>query len=133
MKKTPLLNCELSYVIAQMGHFDTLAIGDAGLPIPRDTPRIDLAVTKGVPELLPVLKAVLSELNVQKATIAVEMQNSSPALFDVLNELIRAEGAEIEMIPHEEFKERTSSSVAVVRTGEMQSYANIILESGVVF
>lgn len=37
MKKTALLNSELSYVIAKMGHTDTLTVGDCGLPIPQDT------------------------------------------------------------------------------------------------
>ena len=34
MKKGICLNSEVSYVIAKLGHFDTLTIGDAGLPVP---------------------------------------------------------------------------------------------------
>ncbi|MFR9064882.1 MAG: RbsD/FucU domain-containing protein [[Clostridium] scindens] len=40
---------------------------------------------------------------------------------------------EIEEIPHEEFKEKTKLSKAVIRTGEYRPYANIILQSGVTF
>ena len=47
MKKSALLNSELSYVIAKMGHTDTLTVGDCGLPIPQETQRIDLALRKG--------------------------------------------------------------------------------------
>jgi len=34
MKKTKVINSNLSRVISQMGHFDKLAIGDAGTPVP---------------------------------------------------------------------------------------------------
>ena len=33
MKKGKLLNSEISSVISQMGHTDSLTIGDCGLPI----------------------------------------------------------------------------------------------------
>ena len=39
----------------------------------------------------------------------------------------------IDTIPHIEFKQRTGSACAVVRTGEFTPYANVILVSGVVF
>ena len=52
MKKSALLNSELSYVIAKMGHTDTLTVGDCGLPIPQETQRIDLALRKGTPGFL---------------------------------------------------------------------------------
>ena len=37
MKKTKVINSDISRVIAQMGHFDKLSIGDAGMPVPRTT------------------------------------------------------------------------------------------------
>lgn len=37
MKKGILLNSQISAVIADMGHFDTLGIGDAGMPVPNTT------------------------------------------------------------------------------------------------
>lgn len=49
MKKTCLLNNSISSVISKMGHTDIIAIGDCGLPIPKETKRIDLALTKGIP------------------------------------------------------------------------------------
>ena len=49
MKKGVCLNSEISYTISRMGHFDTIAIGDAGLPIPSEVKRIDLAVSPGIP------------------------------------------------------------------------------------
>ncbi|MDN6111897.1 MAG: D-ribose pyranase, partial [Tetragenococcus halophilus] len=46
MKKTKVINSNLSRVIAQMGHFDKLAIGDAGTHVPDETDKIDLDVTQ---------------------------------------------------------------------------------------
>lgn len=131
MKKAVLLNQPISAVIAGMGHKDTLAIGDCGLPIPEGPVRIDLAVVKGLPTFLDVLDAVLEELCVEKVTIASEMKDVNPALYAILQE--KFAGKEIEEIPHEAFKEHTKTSKAVIRTGEYKPYANIILHSGVTF
>ena len=49
MKKTGVLNIQLSQTIAALGHGDMLVIADAGLPIPKGVPCIDLAVALGVP------------------------------------------------------------------------------------
>jgi D-ribose pyranase len=131
MKKTGLLNQPLSATIAGMGHLDTLAVADAGLPIPPETTRIDLAVSAGVPPFLDVLKAILGEMAVQGAIIAHEMAERSPAMRAALLDLLG--DVPVEAIPHEAFKARTREAVAVVRTGEFTPYANVILIAGVVF
>ena len=129
MKKTTLLNQPLSAVIAGMGHKDTLTIGDCGLPVPDGPERIDLAVVKGLPGFLEVLDAVLSELHVEKVTIASEMQAGNPELYAAMRE--RFQGIEFVEVPHETFKTMSRASRAIVRTGECRAYANIILQSGV--
>ena len=52
MRKTVLLNSEISSVISRMGHTDMLTVGDCGLPVPDGVQRIDLALKKGVPRFL---------------------------------------------------------------------------------
>ena len=131
MKKTTLFNSALSGVISRMGHMDTLTIGDAGLPIPEGPERIDLALVKGIPTFLDVLKATLSELEVQRVTIAAQMKDKNAELYETMKKLFA--GVEIVEVPHAEFKQLTATSKAVVRTGECRPYANIILESGVIF
>lgn len=131
MKKIGVLNKEISEVIAGMGHYDMLVIGDAGLPIPQGVKRIDLALTRGVPEFHQTLRVVLEELQVQQAVIASEMENVSPELYQTVVKIMG--NTPIRTVPHEEFKNMTQHSVAVIRTGEFTPYANIILESGVVF
>ena len=131
MKKSTLLNSDLSRVISQMGHTQTLTIGDAGLPVPKGVERIDLAVVKGLPGFLDVLDAVLTELHVEKIILAEEIKTVNPEMeADVLK---RFPGIAVEYVPHETFKVCTKSSEAIVRTGETKAYSNVILQSGVTF
>lgn len=131
MKKVGTLNQSLSEVIAGLGHMDQLVIGDAGLPIPKETRRIDLALTKGVPSFLETLQVILGDMQVEQAIVAEEMIDISPALFEQVKNLLHE--IPFETIPHTEFKKQTSVAQAVVRTGEFTPYANIILVSGVIF
>lgn len=131
MKKTPLLNSEISRVISQMGHTDSIAIGDAGLPIPNSVERIDLAVIKNLPTFIDTLKAILTELEIEEVEIAREIKDASPEVYESIAKEIG--NAKITWISHEELKENLKKCKAVVRTGEQTPYANIILKSGVVF
>src|SRR5439155_170131 len=131
MKKSGILNAELMRVIASMGHTDLLVIADSGLPIPASVPRIDLALVAGVPSFLQVLQAVLAELQVEAATVAEEMRQRSPALYQAARHLLGA--TPLQHIAHEEFKALLPRVRGVVRTGEQTPYANIILQSGVTF
>ena len=131
MKKIGTLNQPLSAVIAGLGHMDTLVVADAGLPIPPETQRIDLALTKGVPPFLETLKTVLSELQVESAIVAEEMTSASPDVYQGIIDLMGS--TPINIVSHEAFKNRSASAAAVIRTGEFTPYANIILIAGVVF
>jgi D-ribose pyranase len=131
MKKVGTLNQPLSEVIAGLGHMDKLVICDAGLPIPIETQRIDLALTQGVPTFLGTLQVILDEVQVESALIAEEMIDVSPELYEQVNNLFT--DISLTTIPHNEFKKQTKSARAIVRTGEFTPYANIILVSGVVF
>lgn len=131
MKKTKLLNSELSTVIAMMGHTDKIAVGDAGLPVPDSSKRIDLAVKRGLPSFLDVLETILYELEIEEVTLASEMITQNPDLYKEMTR--RFSSVKINFVPHSEFKEITKSCKAVVRTGECMPYANIILQSGVAF
>lgn len=139
VKKGLLLNSEISYVISKLGHTDGLVIADSGLPIPDNVKRIDLAVTRNVPGFLEVLDAVLDEQRVEEIVIATEIKEASPQMYKRILERIldikEEENVEIKIneIPHEDFKEMTKKSKAIIRTGEFTPYANVILKSGVVF
>ncbi|WP_311222614.1 MULTISPECIES: D-ribose pyranase [unclassified Acidovorax] len=130
MKRTALLHAELSHAIACMGHGDMLVIGDVGLPIPSGPRRIDLAVTPGLPTVADVLRAVLTELQVERAVIATEAVQREPggALPGWCTLPMVPE-----QLPHEDFKRLTAQARVMVRTGECTPYANVILVAGVTF
>jgi D-ribose pyranase len=131
MKRTTLLHAELSDVIARLGHGDLLVIGDAGLPIPDGPRRIDLALSPNVPRFHEVLRAVLSEMQVEGALIADEM---APNNAQVHADLRRQLGdTPVTTLSHADFKALSRSARAIVRSGEFSPYANVILRAGVVF
>jgi|SRR5919109_4398773 D-ribose pyranase len=131
MKKTTLLHSDLSYLVATLGHLDTLVIADAGLPIPAETVRIDLALTQGVPGAIQTLKVVLDEMKVERVILAEEAKERNPRFLADVQGLLPE--VPIDFVSHTDFKTRTASARAVVRTGEFSPYANVILVSGVVF
>ncbi|WP_340297100.1 D-ribose pyranase [Staphylococcus coagulans] len=134
MKKSTMLNSHVSQAIATMGHFDLLTVNDAGMPIPNDERRIDLAVTKGLPSFIDVLAAVLDELKIQKIYLAEEIKTHNAAQLKQIKALIDQD-VEIAFIPHSEMKAYLSHPLnkGNIRTGEITPFSNIILESNVTF
>jgi D-ribose pyranase len=131
MKKIGTINQPISSLIAGLGHTDTLVVADAGLPIPAETLRIDLALTKNIPTFLDTLRVVLTEMQVERAIVAEEMLDVSPQVYEAVKEMLG--DVPVETVTHLIFKERTRSARAVIRTGEFTPYANVILTAGVVF
>ncbi len=131
MKKTGLLNQPVSALIAGLGHTDAVVITDAGLSIPVSVPRIDLAVSPGIPGFLDVTRAMLSEMQISGAIVAKELAVHSPKMFADI--VILLAGVPLTQVPHSEFRELTFSARAAVRTGEFTPYANMILVSEVIF
>lgn len=131
MKKTALINSEISALVARMGHTDSLVIGDCGLPVPDGVQRIDLALVRGQPGFMDSLRAILTELKAERILVAEELVKENPALLQEIKALLPE--AKLDAVPHESFKKETASAKAVIRTGECTPYANIILYSGVEF
>lgn len=135
MKKGKLLNSELSYEIAKIGHTSHITLCDAGLPFPKGVKRIDLAIEAGYPSFIKTLDAILSEMMVEEIVLASEIKTINPKVYNEILETFQKNGMnpKIVEVSHTEFKEITRESEAIVRTGECTPYANIILKSGVAF
>ncbi|CAI1877149.1 D-ribose pyranase [Serratia marcescens] len=139
MKKGVLLNSDVSAVIARLGHTDQLTLCDAGLPIPAETQRIDLALTQGVPTFMQVFAAVTQDMQVESAILAEEIVKQNPSLHEALLAELTALGQRqgntisVRYISHQAFKAQTEHSRAVIRSGECSPYANVILCAGVTF
>ena len=129
MKKKGILNRELAGIFAKLGHTDQIVIADCGLPIPAGVPCIDLAVKLGTPSFQDILEVVLDDLAVEKAFVAEEIITNNSHTHAV----IASKVSPIETVPHEQFKQLTKHAKVIIRTGEATPYANIILQSGVIF
>ncbi len=133
MKKKGILNSDISRVLSYMGHTDTIAIGDCGLPIPEETERIDLALEFGVPTFIQTLKTVVADMKVEKIILAEEIKENNPTVLREIEEIFKDTDVEIEFVSHSELKTATKNCRAVIRTGETTPYANIILQAGCIF
>jgi D-ribose pyranase len=131
MKRHGMLNASIATVLAHMGHKDTLTIADAGLPIPYGVERIDLSIQKGVPSFLTVVEAVRADMHIEEIILAEEIKTMNPSIHQV----IEAQFSEIKItyVSHEAFKQLTLDTHAVIRTGEVTPYANVIFVSSVNF
>ncbi|PPA69352.1 D-ribose pyranase [Jeotgalibacillus proteolyticus] len=129
MKKNGPLNSELTKVLADLGHTDSIVIADCGLPIPDHVKKIDLALTLGTPSFEEVLAVLRNEMEIEKATVASEMKEYNRELAQRIDQ----EFNQLVSVDHETFKVRTQQAKAIIRTGEATPYANIILHAGVIF
>lgn len=124
MRKAGILNADLAYAINRLGHMDTFAVADCGLPLPDHVEVIDLSLVFGIPHFEEVVTALLDEVVVQETTIADQTPDSVISMLG---------SAPIARISHEELKTRINDVKFVVRTGETIPYANVIFTSGVAF
>ena len=131
MKKRGILNAQLSYLLAALGHKDLFMIGDAGMPIPEGVEVVDLVLTAGVPTFKQVLDAVLDEVQVEGYYLAHEIKEFNPELEEYIKAGLPE--AEVEYMPHEDLKKLSGKCRFAIRTGEFSPYPNVILRAGVVF
>jgi D-ribose pyranase len=131
LKRTRIINAELLSGLAGLGHRDLAVVVDAGFPIARGLDRIDLSLIPGVPGLPETLDAVIAEIDVEEAVVAQEIEKANPSMLQQLREmLLRTEGVELRMVPHEDFKTMSRQAKFALRTGEITPYSNIILIAG---
>jgi ABC-type ribose transport system, auxiliary component len=131
MKKTGVLNSQLSGYIAALGHTDLFLIGDAGMPVPPGIPIVDLALCNGVPSFEQVFKTVLTETQIEYFYLSEETPVKNPKVMNLLQTQLPGIGYEFK--PHVEIKEMTKRIKFAIRTGEFTPFANVILRAGVAF
>lgn len=129
MKKKGILNRELAAVFAKLGHTDQITIADCGLPIPEGVECIDLSYKLGKPSFTEILGIVLDDLEVECSFIATEIKTANVELYQLVQDKVM----HIHEVSHEDFKVLSRNSKVIIRTGEATPYANIILQSGVIF
>ncbi|EUJ42798.1 D-ribose pyranase [Paenilisteria rocourtiae] len=129
MKKRGILNSEIAKIIDDLRHTDQIIIGDCGLPVPSNVKQIDISLELGTPSFYTVLEVLLKDIAVEKVILAEEMKQHNMALYQKMDLLF----SDIDWVTHEEFKQLSKNVKAIIRTGENTPFANVILQSAVVF
>ncbi len=130
MKRSVILNSELSHAIASMGHGDIMIVCDAGFPIPNSTWRVDLAVIQDIPDLETVLTAISKEMVVESVAYAAEMGANNPVLKEKVHRIFT--DSDFMTFPHSEIlTQMAAKAKVIVRTGAFDPWGNILLYSGV--
>jgi D-ribose pyranase len=129
MKKGGILNPAICSLLAELGHMDELLIVDAAYPLPPDSHVIDLTLTPGIPRFLDVLRAVSEELVIEAITVATEITEYSPKMYQEILKIVGAD-VDVDQVPHHEFKEQSLGVKGIIRTAEFTPYANVRIMSG---
>ena len=133
MIKSGILHPQLLRVLGESGHTDLLMLSDAGMPVPMEKERVDLAILNDLPRQLTILKAIVDQLQIEKVYIAEEIQKVSPKYYAKVSGYLQRENIPLELIPHESLKAKSHAPEvrACIRTGERTSYSTMILQVGV--
>ncbi|HUW88062.1 MAG TPA: D-ribose pyranase [Candidatus Paceibacterota bacterium] len=131
MKKTGILNRDIAALVAAMGHYDRLVVTDAGFPIPKGVPCIDLTMGANMPTVLEVLNMLALELEVEQFYFANEVLPSPDSRSAEIQKIFPR--AKSFPVPHLEFKKLALEARGIVRTGDFHAYGNVLLASGVAY
>ena len=116
MQKGGMLNSSIVKVLTDLGHTDTIVIGDCGLPVPAGVQKIDLALKPGTPSFLEVVEEVAKNMVIEKVEIAAEMEGRNPAVYGAMKQLFTEEQWIIDA-DHAAFKAATQPAACIIRTG----------------
>ncbi|MCG2769645.1 MAG: L-fucose mutarotase [Anaerolineae bacterium] len=140
-----ILSPELLKVLMEMGHGDEIVIADGNFPAASLAQRLLRADGHGVPDLLDaILRLFPLDTFVDQPVALMDVvpgHDYKPEIWDEYQQIVSkhaaasqgdAQAVGFEFIERYAFYERARNAYAVVATGEMALYANIILKKGVV-
>jgi len=135
----PLLHADLLHALAAMGHGDEIAIVDANFPAASVSRRLLHAAGASAAKALDAVLTVFPlDTFVEPAAFTMEVVGDSEAVPEAVREFAAVftehglADAEIGRLERNAFYERARGAFAVVRTGELRPYGNILLVKGVV-
>lgn len=130
LMKEKLLNSNLKYLLARMGHRDLLAVTDACYNIPTNVETVDIALSQDVPTIVKTLEVILCEIVVEKVYLACEIKEQAPEILKEYERIFK--DIPIEFIPHTpQFDDLVTSAKGAVRTGQYNYHApNCVIKIG---
>ncbi len=132
---SPVISPELLKTLAEMGHGDEIVLGDAHLPGHSMGKRVLRADGIGTEALLDGILALL-ELDYAAPPIymmEIDRGTPDPTVEQRYRQAIakHAPDAEIVRLERQVFYDKVRAAYAVVMTGEIAKFGNIILKKGV--
>lgn len=135
---SPLLSPELLAILCRMGHGDEIVFADAHFPgdsmgpqvVRADGLAID-ALLDGVAPLFALDQYVERPLAMMEAVEGDVLDDSVEARYLAAIRKAHPEALEPERVERFAFYERAKRAFAIVMTGEVAKYGNIILKKGV--
>jgi len=132
-----IISPELLKILDEMGHGDTIVIGDGNFPAASNAKRLVRCDGHNVPELLDaILKLMPLDTYVETPAMlmATTKDDPTPVIWAEYQEIINKNNGETKMGQYErfEFYEKAREAYAVIATSESALYANIILQKGVI-
>lgn len=135
----PLLTPELLHTLAVMGHGDTIAIVDANFPSTSVARKVVDVAGANAPEVLDAVLTVMPiDTHATPPACTMEVSGDPDAVpapvADFAAVLTGHELADCEIgrLERRAFYDAARAAFAVVRTGEVRGYGNILLVKGVV-
>jgi L-fucose mutarotase len=134
---SPLLTPDLLHVLASMGHGDELALVDANFPAATHARRLVRLPGSPVPAVLDaVLQLLPLDDFVSQAALTMQVVGDPAARPPVVAEfdaVLQQHGCPPSTaLERFAFYERAAAAFAIVATGEVRIYGNILLKKGVV-
>ena len=134
----PLLGPELLAILRAMGHGDEIVIADANFPAAANARRLVRLDGASAPRAAQAILSVLPlDDFVPQAAFRMEMTDDPSAVPPVCRELEQALGAAgydrgIASIERHAFYARAREAYAIVATGELRFWGNLILKKGAI-
>ena len=135
----PVLSPELLDVLFRMGHGDEIVLADAFFPGDSFGKRVVRADGIGIPRLLEGIMPLITLDQYVKSPLFMMAPVSGDSLDMDVEKAYRAaidktwpDTAPVARVERFAFYEQADKAFAVVMTGEVQKYGNIILKKGVI-
>ncbi|MEO8565918.1 MAG: RbsD/FucU domain-containing protein [Betaproteobacteria bacterium] len=135
----PLLHADMLHALASMGHGDELVIADANFPAAGIARRLIHASGASAPEALDAILTVFPlDTFLRPAALTMQVVGDATAIPEPVREIGEVfarhgcAAIDLRMLEREAFYARARNAYAVVRTGDLRPYGNILLVKGVV-
>jgi len=133
-----ILPPDLLKILMEMGHGDEIVIADGNFPAASHAQRLVRCDGQGAPQLLEAILQLFPLDTFVKHPVAlmavVSGDNYAPDIWPAYRKTIQKHDpqfSDFEIMERQMFYERARRAHAIVATGELARYANVILKKGI--